>query len=335
MSERQRGQALAALVLGALLLTGCGAVRTLPASTPVPTGIPATLAPAATASPETAEGCRITRETFPVQRGEQVVEVPATVTLPMEGYGWPLVVLCHGFTGNRQGDGHFPRLAQRLARAGIASLALDFAGNGESTEPFTHYTLTEMEDDIHAAIQFMFDRYGVNPSVLGLVGHSMGGRAVSLCLGDEVTAAALWSPANNPGLDGTEFLARTPEERQALLDQARSAGSVELPQWGVTVSDAFLEQMAESDPCAALEQYRGALLVSFAGADPDLLSQDTIDRTEAAAEARGLPWVDLYGQFEDATHNYTAREGGDDEAVAARLEEATAEFLCQALLAEP
>lgn len=334
MSGRQRQRVLAALVLGALLLTGCGAALTVPASTPVPSRTLATPAPAATASPETAECCRITQETFPVQRGAQMVEVPATVTLPAEGYGWPVVVLCHGFTGDREGDGHFPRLARSLARAGIASIALDFAGNGESTEPFTHYTLTEMQDDIHAAIQFMFDRYGANPSVLGLVGHSMGGRAVSLCLGDEVTAAALWSPANNPGLDGAEFLAHTSEERQALLNQARRTGSVELPQWGVTVSNEFLEQMAESDPCAALEQYRGALLVSFAGADPDLLSQQTIDRTEAAAEARGLPWVDLYGQFEDATHNYTALEGGDEDAIAARLEDATVEFLCQALLAE-
>lgn len=333
MRKRQRRRVLAALMLG-VLLAGCGTVRTAPASSPVPAEPPATPAPAATTIPETAEDCRIIQETFSVQRGEQVAEVPVTVTLPTRGHGWPVVVLCHGFTGNRQGDGHFPRLARRLAQAGIACLALDFAGAGESTEPFTNYTLTEMQDDIHAAIQFMSDRYGVNTSALGLVGHSMGGRAVSLCLGDEVTAAALWSPANNPGLDGAEFLARTPEERQALLDQARSSGSVELPQWGVTVSDTFLEQMAESDPCAALEQYRGALLVSFAGADPYILSQETIDCTEAAAEARGLPWVDLYGQFEDATHNYTSREGGDDEAVAARLEDATAEFLCQALLAE-
>ena len=27
----------------------------------------------------------------------------------------PLVVLCHGFTGNRQGDGHFAPLAEDLA----------------------------------------------------------------------------------------------------------------------------------------------------------------------------------------------------------------------------
>lgn len=318
---------LVELVLAALL-TGCTVESILPAAT-AETALPE---PVATASPETAEGCRITQETFPVQRGDQVVEVPATVTLPDQGYGWPVVVLCHGFTGNRQGDGHFPRLAQRLAQSGIACIALDFAGNGESTEPFTAYSLEEMHADMDGAIQFMYARYGVDASRLGLVGHSMGGRAVSLYLDEEVTAAALWSPANNPGLDGVEFLARTPEERQALLDQARNTGSVELPQWGVTVGDAFLEQMAESDPCAALADYRGALLVSFAGADPDLLSQDTIDKTEAAIQSRELPYVDLYGEFVDATHNYTSLDGQDDDVIAARLEDATAQFLSQALL---
>ena len=333
MAAPKARQFVAALLLAALL-TGCGG-DAAPAVTPAPAAVPTTApAPAEAASPETAEGCRITQESFPVQRGDGVVQVPAAVTLPDRGYGWPLVVLCHGFTGNRQGDGHFPRLAQQLARAGIACIAIDFAGNGDSTEPFTAYSLTEMSDDIDGAIQFMFSRYGVNAECLGLVGHSMGGRAVTLHLSDAVQAAALWSPANNPGLDGVEFLARTEEERQALLDQARAEGSVTLPQWNATVSDTFLEEMAGSDPCAMLEQYRGALLVSFAGADPDLLSQDTIDRTEAAAEARGLPWVDLYGEFEDATHNYTSLDGEDDLAVATRLEDATAEFLCQALLAD-
>ena len=36
--------------------------------------------------------------------------IPATIQLPAKsarGEELPLVVLCHGFTGNRQGDGHF------------------------------------------------------------------------------------------------------------------------------------------------------------------------------------------------------------------------------------
>ena len=59
---------------------------------------------------------------IPGRRGE----IPATVQLPgklARGTELPLVVLCHGFTGSRSGDGHFAPLAADLAallRAGIS-----------------------------------------------------------------------------------------------------------------------------------------------------------------------------------------------------------------------
>lgn len=97
------------------------------------------------------------------------------MTTPTEGAGWPLVVLCHGFTGSRGGDGHFGPLAARLAHAGIASIAMDFPGCGESEEPFTAYTLTNIRADMTAAIAYMGVTYGADTTRLGLVGHSMGG----------------------------------------------------------------------------------------------------------------------------------------------------------------
>ena len=51
--------------------------------------------------------------------------IPATIQLPAKsarGEELPLVVLCHGFTGNRQGDGHFAPLAEDLAAHGIATV---------------------------------------------------------------------------------------------------------------------------------------------------------------------------------------------------------------------
>ena len=77
--------------------------------------------------------------------------IAATVQLPARsarGDELPLVVLCHGFTGNRQGDGHFAPLADDLAAQGIATVRLDFAGCGDSTEPYTAYTLANMAADV-------------------------------------------------------------------------------------------------------------------------------------------------------------------------------------------
>ena len=143
--------------------------------------------------------------TIPGTRGD----IYATVQLPgklARGEELPLVVLCHGFTGSRSGDGHFAPLAADLAAQGIATVRLDFPGCGNSTEPFTAYTLSNMTDDVESAITYMQQTYGTGRTAL--VGHSMGGRLASLYPQRRggITALALWSPANGAGLRGMEFL---------------------------------------------------------------------------------------------------------------------------------
>lgn len=270
--------------------------------------------------------------TFPVLRGENTVSVHATVTVPRDAQEMPLVVLCHGFTGSRAGDGHFPAMAALLGERGVATIALDFPGNGDSEEPFTEYTLDNMQNDLDTAIRYMQANYSIDAGRIGLLGHSMGGRLAALRLREDIAAAALWSPAANIGLDGLEFLDHDPDGREALRRAAAETGTLELPQWSTEVSTEFIEQMSSSDPWDKLRSYQGALLVAFAAGDVELLSQDTIDGTLEAAAARGKNFTNLYGQFTDATHNYTALSGqpADDEAVAARLEEATAAFFLAA-----
>lgn len=266
--------------------------------------------------------------TIPGARGE----IPATLTMP-DSFSGAAVVFCHGFTGNRQLDGHAEPLARALADHGIASLAIDFAGSGQSTEPFTAYTPASMQQDLDAAISYLVDSCGADPDRIGLLGHSMGGRAVTLALDDTVRAAALWAPADNTGLDGLEFLDHTAEGRQALWDAAVRDGSVNLPAWGVTVSREFFEQMAVTDPAACLRGYSGALLLAFTAGDAELLSTDTIDLTRTAAAQSEARLTDLTGEFEDATHNFTALSGDADQdaEVRSRIEDATADFFAEAL----
>ena len=271
---------------------------------------------------------------IPAGRNGQPVQLHATAWWPEGADAVPLVLLCHGFTGSRQGDGHFAPLAAALAEKGIASIAVDFPGNGESEEPFTAYTVEAMQSDLRAAALYMAEMHQADTARLGMVGHSMGGRLVSLSLSNQVMAAALWSPADNVGLHGIEFLDHTSEGRAALLQTAQEQGSVELPQWGVTVGRAFLEEMAASDPTKALSRYRGRLLVAFSGGDPELLSQETIDRTLHAAKSGDPDMVNLYGLYENATHNYNAASGKEleDREICACLENETARFLCEVLL---
>ena len=190
--------------------------------------------------------------TIPGTRGD----IYATVQLPgklARGEELPLVVLCHGFTGSRSGDGHFAPLAADLAAQGIATVRLDFPGCGNSTEPFTAYTLSNMTDDVESAITYMQQTYGTGRTAL--VGHSMGGRLASLYPQRRggITALALWSPANGAGLRGDlKAVWRTvlldEEARGAASLQSATHGKVREPlvrvlQWLRTFGVRDLEQL--------------------------------------------------------------------------------------------
>ena len=224
-------------------------------------------------------------------------------------------------------------LAENLAARGILVTGNDHLGHGGSIrtkedygyfgEPDGNRALLE---DLHAVTTLTKQLYPGVPYFL--LGHSMGGRAVSVYLKDSIKAAALWAPADNTGLDGLEFLDHSAEGRQAIYDGAIQNGVLDLPKWGVTISADFVQQVADQDPTASLRTYNGPLLLAYTAGDAELLSQATIDLTRQAAAEHSGPLVDLTGQYEDATHNFTAASGKkiDDFSVRRRIESATAEF---------
>ena len=223
--------------------------------------------------------------TIPGERGS----IHATLTTPANAENMPAVVICHGFTGNRQLDGHAKPLAKTLAQHGIASIAIDFAGSGESEEPFTAYTPANMRDDITSAITYLTDTVGADPERIGLLGHSMGGRAVSVYLKDSIKATALWAPADNTGLDGLEFLDHSAEGRQAIYDGAIQNGVLDLPKWGVTISADFVQQVADQDPTASLRTYNGKEFRS--AVDGDLGLEDEPKPQESESDKECLAFI--------------------------------------------
>ena len=248
--------------------------------------------------------------------------IPATIQLPAKsarGEELPLVVLCHGFTGNRQGDGHFAPLAEDLAAHGIATVRLDFAGCGDSTEPYANYTLANMAADVDSVIGYIQATYGTGKTAL--VGHSMGGRLASLYpqLGQyPVTALALWSPANGTGLQGLEFLSidnfAAVEELAARADAEGSVAA-----WGVELSAAYIDGMRDSDPNAALQESGLPVLLTYSG-NERILSDTTQTETKAAVESLPDGQVVL-NPFVNGDHNYTNTQLDAD------LRQVTVDFL--------
>ena len=254
--------------------------------------------------------------------------IPATIQLPAKsarGEELPLVVLCHGFTGNRQGDGHFAPLADDLAAKGIATVRLDFAGCGDSTEPYTAYTLANMAADVDSVIAYMQATYGTGKTAL--VGHSMGGRLASLYpqLGQyPVTALALWSPANGTGLHGLEFLNSNDFAAvEELAARADAEGSVAA--WGVTLSADYIDGMRDSDPNAVLRASGLPVLLTYSG-NERILSDTTQSETQAAVES--LPGGQIVlDSFVNGDHNYTSEDPDTNARLDADLRQITVTFL--------
>ena len=254
--------------------------------------------------------------------------IPATIQLPAKsarGEELPLVVLCHGFTGNRQGDGHFAPLAEDLAAHGIATVRLDFAGCGDSTEPYANYTLANMAADVDSVIGYMQATYGTGKTAL--VGHSMGGRLASLYpqLGQyPVTALALWSPANGTGLQGLEFLSidnfAAVEELAARADAEGSVAA-----WGVELSAAYIDGMRDSDPNAALQESGLPVLLTYSG-NERILSDTTQTETKEAVQRLPDGQVVL-DPFVNGDHNYTSEDPATNTQLDADLCQVTVDFL--------
>lgn len=273
-------------------------------------------------------------EVIPGPRGD----IYATVQMPNKlsrGDTVPLVVLCHGFTGNRGGDGHFGPLAEDLAEEGIASVRLDFAGCGDSTEPYTAYTLDNMAADVNAVIGYMKQEYNTRGAT-ALVGHSMGGRLASLYPQisaqqgyEQVSALVLWSPANGTGLMGLEFLnIGDLAQVEAIASAALSSGQT-ATKWGVDISAEFVQGMQNSDPNAALREAGLPVLLTYSG-NETVLSETTI--TETVATVQSLPESTVVlDPFVQGDHNYTSSDPAVNEQLDADLRQTTADFLYSVL----
>ncbi|OGU00785.1 MAG: hypothetical protein A2085_05680 [Gemmatimonadetes bacterium GWC2_71_10] len=90
----------------------------------------------------------------------------------------PAVVICHGFKGFKDW-GMFPRLADRLARAGFLAVSFNFSGSGvsggdEFDEPERWYRQKPSADlaDLRAVVDYLVAN---GSQWIALVGHSRGG----------------------------------------------------------------------------------------------------------------------------------------------------------------
>jgi pimeloyl-ACP methyl ester carboxylesterase len=107
----------------------------------------------------------------------------------------PVVVLCHGFGGSKEGQ-MFDLICDSLAAHGIASVRFDFNGHGKSEGKFEEMTVPNEIEDAKHVIEYVRDQRWV--SSVALLGHSQGGVVASMTAGelaDDMKAVVLMAPA--------------------------------------------------------------------------------------------------------------------------------------------
>lgn len=173
-----------------------------------------------------------------------------------QGQKIPLVIICHGFTGNK--DEPLLRLiSDSLCRWGIASLRFDFNGHGESEGKFSEMTVpNELEDVWH-----MYEYASALPFVsrIGMVGHSQGGVVTAMISGRlghrHIRAAALLAPA---------AVLRDDALRGQLMGQRYDPHHLpeQVSLWGnLAVGRAYLETAQTLPIYETARQYKGATFV--------------------------------------------------------------------------
>ena len=121
-------------------------------------------------------------ETVEYNNADGTVHFGATLTTPLNSNNFPTVIIISG-SGPQDRDGtimgHKPYwvLADYLTARGIGVLRVDDRGTGLSTVGPNPLKLTSADfaNDVESSIQFLLSRKEINPTKIGLIGHSEGG----------------------------------------------------------------------------------------------------------------------------------------------------------------
>jgi dienelactone hydrolase len=224
---------------------------------------------------------RVIEKTVWIPAGDH--QIPGTFAYPKNGGSkaqYPAVLMLHGFGSSRDEVGNmYLNEARALALRGYASLRIDFAGSGASTQPFTANTYDGMLTDSRTALNWLIARPNTRDGRIGVLGFSLGGKlAIDLAGTDtRIKALATWSGANENGMGSLSFL----EPHRAA---ANAAGHVvvDLGWRTVDLSKAWFDTMTASLSLTHLAAYVNPLL-AVAGALDTTVNPQVSRNTIAAS----------------------------------------------------
>jgi putative redox protein len=190
--------------------------------------------------------------------------------------GKPLVLVCHGFTGSKEGgDGQACRMAEYLAQIGYESLLIDFAGSGQSEGQFEDLTLSSQIDDLSCAVSWCLNK---GTDFIVTLGRSFGG-STAICHAardKRVSAVCTWAAPARPD----QLF------RDHLHPEQNKPGYIILSNNWETISlkKGFLEDLTSHDPLFAASQISPRPTLFLHGSQDELVPAEDLELYYAAAK---------------------------------------------------
>jgi hypothetical protein len=159
--------------------------------------------------PYTSEDVTFTNQKFNIK-------LAGTLTLPQGPGPFKAVIMITGSGAQNRNEelmGHKPFLviSDFLTRKGIAVLRYDDRGVGGSEGKYSEATSADLATDAEAAFDFLRNNPKINPSQIGLMGHSEGGLIAPIVASSNHKIGFIVSLAG-PGVTGQEIIIRQTQD---------------------------------------------------------------------------------------------------------------------------
>ncbi len=265
-----------AVICACLLSAGCAAPSTesSPTDTPSTENLPAEEI--------------ITEDVVLENSGGSYTKAQIMIPANYEETKLPLVTLSHGFRGSMNSAGG-NYLAESLAKAGIATIRIDFARctDAAGKNQVNQYTVDTMVSDQLSAIAYMIGRYNVDPQRIGLYGRSLGGR-VAMTMANEnkggydFKALALIAPAGNG--NAMQYYMGGQDKWSAMKAEAVEKGSVVYQK--VILTPEFFTSIEDYVPSENGSKFQHPVLVIYNTEDNVVLPQTSLECAESYSDVR-------------------------------------------------
>jgi len=243
------------------------------------------------------------KERYVVFRNSRGQNLSGVVHFPHRETTPPLLIMAHGFTGDKVSDNRlFVRFARCAREQGFAVLRFDFAGSGDSEGDFADMTVTGEIQDLGSAIAFAHTIPCLEGSPVYLIGYSLGGAiALAAAAGDQsVQGVVCWAPASDLTAVFTAILGS-----ETFLTARRQGGAITCRNDSkqFLLKSGFFRDLDRHDPVRYIKTIipRPVLLIQGT-ADAKVLPGQTEELFKAAGEPKELHIIP------DAPHSFAFHE---------------------------